>query len=168
MSVVCAHTCVHAKSPVMSYSLRPYGLQPARLLCPWDSPAKNIGASCHALLQGIFWIQGSNLHLSCLLHCQAGSLPLPPPGRPNRKTRALLSCLLLLNSCRKYTEIGCHFLLQGIFPTQGSNPDLPHCRRILYQLSHKGGPKAGSIWKMLIPQYNSLFSTFSSCLRSTF
>ena len=29
-------------------------------------------------------------------------------------------------------------LLQGIFPTQGSNPDLPHCRRILYQLSHKG------------------------------
>ena len=29
-------------------------------------------------------------------------------------------------------------LLQGIFPTQGSNPGLPHCRRILYQLSHKG------------------------------
>ena len=31
-------------------------------------------------------------------------------------------------------------LLQGIFPTQGSSPGLPHCRRILYQLSHKGGP----------------------------
>ena len=31
-------------------------------------------------------------------------------------------------------------LLQGIFPTQGSNPGLPHCRRILYQLSHKGRP----------------------------
>ena len=29
-------------------------------------------------------------------------------------------------------------LLRGIFPTQGSNPGLPHCRRILYQLSHKG------------------------------
>ena len=29
-------------------------------------------------------------------------------------------------------------LLQGIFPTQGSNPGLPHCRWILYQLSHKG------------------------------
>ena len=29
-------------------------------------------------------------------------------------------------------------LLQGIFPTQGSNPDLPHCRQILYQLSHQG------------------------------
>ena len=29
-------------------------------------------------------------------------------------------------------------LVQGIFPTQGSNPGLPHCRQILYQLSHKG------------------------------
>ena len=32
-------------------------------------------------------------------------------------------------------------LLQGIFPTQGSNPDLLHCRQILYQLSHKGSPR---------------------------
>ena len=32
--------------------------------------------------------------------------------------------------------------LQGIFPTQGSNPGLPHCRRILYQLSHQGSPSA--------------------------
>ena len=31
-------------------------------------------------------------------------------------------------------------LLQGIFPNQGLNPGLPHCRRILYQLSHKGSP----------------------------
>ena len=36
---------------------------------------------------------------------------------------------------------GCHFLLQGIFPTQGSNPGLPHCRQILYQLSHQGSPQ---------------------------
>ena len=32
-------------------------------------------------------------------------------------------------------------LLQGIFPTQGLNPGLPHCRQILYQLSHKGSPR---------------------------
>ena len=32
-------------------------------------------------------------------------------------------------------------LIQGIFPTQGSNPGLPHCRWILYQLSHKGSPR---------------------------
>jgi len=35
---------------------------------------------------------------------------------------------------------GSHSLLQGIFPTQGLNPGLPHCRQILYQLSHKGSP----------------------------
>ena len=36
------------------------------------------------------------------------------------------------------TEVGCHFLLKGIFPTQGSNPGLPHCRQTLYCLSHQG------------------------------
>ena len=41
----------------------------------------------------------------------------------------------------KNTGVGCQALLQGIFPTQGSNPGLPHCRRILYQLSHQGSPK---------------------------
>ena len=34
-----------------------------RLLCPWDSPGKNTGVGCHALLQGIFPTQGSNPHL---------------------------------------------------------------------------------------------------------
>ena len=38
------------------------------------------------------------------------------------------------------TGVGSLSLLQGIFPTQGSNPGLPHCRQILYQLSHKGSP----------------------------
>ena len=37
--------------------------------------------------------------------------------------------------------MGCHALLQGIFPTQGSKPGLPHCRWILYHLSHQGSPK---------------------------
>ena len=40
----------------------------------------------------------------------------------------------------KNTGVGCHALLQGIFPTQGSNPGLMHCRRILYHLSHQGHP----------------------------
>ena len=39
------------------------------------------------------------------------------------------------------TAVGSLSLLQGIFPTQGSNPGLPHCGRILYQLSHKGSPR---------------------------
>ena len=62
---------------VTSDSLRPHGLQSARLLCPWNSSGTNTG---------------------------------------------VCSCSIL----------------QGIFPTQGLNPGLPHCRWILYQLSHKG------------------------------
>ena len=41
------------------------------------------------------------------------------------------------------TGVGSHPLLQGIFPTQGSNPGLPRCRLILYQLSHKGSQIEG-------------------------
>ena len=40
----------------------------------------------------------------------------------------------------KNTGVGCRFLLQGIFPTQGLNPGLPHCRQTLHPLSHKGSP----------------------------
>ena len=36
-------------------------------------------------------------------------------------------------------------IFQGIFPTQGSNLGLPHCRQILYQLSYRGSPKSGSV-----------------------
>ena len=44
------------------------------------------------------------------------------------------------NSPGKNTGVGCHFLLQGIFPTQGSILGLPHCRWILHQLSYQGSP----------------------------
>ena len=50
-----------------------------RLLCSWDSPGKNTGVGCRALLQGIFPTQGSNRHLLSLLYWQEGSLPLVPP-----------------------------------------------------------------------------------------
>ena len=69
--------CVCVSHSVMSNSLWSHGLQPARLLCPWDSPGKHTG-------------------------------------------------------------VGCHFLLQSIFPTQESNPGLLHHRQILYRLSHQG------------------------------
>ena len=52
---------------VMSNSLRPRGLWPSRLLRPWDSPGKNTGVGCHALLQGMFPTQGSN---PGLLNCR--------------------------------------------------------------------------------------------------
>ena len=41
----------------------------------------------------------------------------------------------------KNTGVGCHFLLQGIVPTQGSNLGLLHRRRIVYHLSHQGSPE---------------------------
>ena len=76
LNVMCARVLL-----VLSDSLRPHGLWPARLLCPWDSPGKNTGV-----------------------------------GRG-------------------------HACLQGMFPTQGSNPDLLHWRQILHHLSHQGSPK---------------------------
>ena len=45
------------------------------------------------------------------------------------------------NSPGQNTGVGSLSRLQRIFPTQGSSPGLPHCRQILYQLSHKGSPK---------------------------
>ena len=45
------------------------------------------------------------------------------------------------NSPGQITGVGSHSLLQGIFPTQGSNPSLLHCRQILYQLSHQRSPR---------------------------
>ena len=45
------------------------------------------------------------------------------------------------NSPGQNTGVGSGSLFQGIFPAQGLNPGLLHCRRILYQLSHKGSPR---------------------------
>ena len=62
---------------VISESLQPHGLQPARLLYPWNSPGKNTRVGSHSLLQGISPAQG--LNLSPALHTD--SLPSEPPGK---------------------------------------------------------------------------------------
>ena len=85
--------CVCAQ-PLRRVRVRPHGLQPVRLLCLWDSPGKSTGAGFHALLQ-------------------------------------------------------------GIFPVQGSNPGLPHCRRILYCLSHQGSSRILE-WVLTIPSPGDL------------
>ncbi|XDC85817.1 hypothetical protein R6Z07F_016990 [Ovis aries] len=41
----------------------------------------------------------------------------------------------------KNTEVGCYALLQGTFPTQGSNPGVPHCKEIIHCLSYQGSPR---------------------------
>ena len=61
------------------------------------------------------------------------------------KVKVAQSCPTLCdspwNSPGQNTRVGSLSLLQGIFPNQGSNPSLQHCRQILYQPSHKGSPK---------------------------
>ena len=73
---------------VVSESLWSHGLQPARSLCPWNSPGQNIG-------------------------------------------------------------VGSRSILQEIFQTQGLNPGLPHCKWILYHLSHQGSPRILQ-WKVYL------------------
>ena len=55
------------------------------------------------------------------------------------------------------TSVGILSFLQGIFPTQRSNPGLPHCRQILYQLSHQGSPTGARI------NHNSHWATLTIC-----
>ena len=62
---------------VVSDSLWPHVLGPARLLCPWGSPGRNAGVVCHFLLWGLFLTWGSDLGL---LHWQVDSLPLSHQG----------------------------------------------------------------------------------------
>ena len=71
---------------------------------------------------------------------QVDSLPIEPPGKPQNTG----------------VGVGSHFLLQGIFPTQGWNLGLSHCRWILYHLSHQGSPR-------ILEWVAYLFSRGSSC-----
>ena len=59
------------------------------------------------------------------------------------------------DSPHKNTGVGCHAFLQGFFTTQGSNPGLPHCRQILYRLSHQGSPTISKFLHYFC--YNTLF-----------
>ena len=74
---------------VLSNCLQPPGLQPARLLCPWDSPGKNTGVGSYSLLQGIFLIQVSNPGLP-------HSRQIPYQSEPPRKPQMPMSCLKTL------------------------------------------------------------------------
>ena len=75
--------CVHAKSLQSCLTLwdtMDHSLLVSSLLC--DSPGKNTGVGCHALLQGIFPTQGLNPSVLCIMHWQACFLSLAPPGKP--------------------------------------------------------------------------------------
>jgi len=99
---------------------------------------------------GNFSTQGSN---PGLLHCRQMLYRLSHQGSSNQFLKVkvkLLSCVRLfvtpwtiqsMKFLGQNTGVGSLSLLQGIFPAQGLNPGLPHCRVILYQLSQKGSPR---------------------------
>ena len=95
-----SRVCVRAKSLQGCQTLcDPMNCSPPGSFVLGDSPGKNTGAGCHALLQGIFPTQSSN------------------PGLPHCKQ--MLYCLS--HGKPKNTRVGCHALLQGIFLIQGWN-----------------------------------------------
>ena len=113
------NACLLRRS-VTSDSLQPNGLQPARLLSPWNSPGKNTGVGSQFSSPGDLPNPGFK-HRSPAL--QADSSSSEPPGKPRN------------------VGVGCLSLLQGIFLTQESSRGLLHYRQILYQLSHQGSPQ---------------------------
>ena len=140
-----------ASCSVMSSSLWPHGLY-----SPWNSPGQNTGMGSLSLLQGIFPTQGSNPGLP---HGRQILYQLSYEGSPCKHWKWKSSCSVESDSLLPYglepakllhpwdfpskdTGVGCHFLLQGNFPTQGLNPGLPDCRQTLYHLSHQGSPKS--------------------------
>ena len=96
------------------------------------------GTSCHGFENLSPW-NGNKLTLElkivlcavlCLVTQSCPSLCDPMDYSPT-------GSFVLGNSSGKNTDVGCHALLQGIFPTQGLNPGLLHCRWIIYHLSHR-------------------------------
>ena len=138
-----------AQSPVMSDSLqRPhgppgssvYGISQARIL-EWDAISFSRRSSQPRDRTHVSCIAGGFLTLSHWRKWKwkwshsVVSDSLRPHGRlPTR-------LLCPWDFPCKSTGVGCHFLLQSIFPTQGLNPGLPHCRQMLYHLSHWRSPK---------------------------
>ena len=104
----------------LSNSLQCHGLQPARLLCPMGFSRQEYWSGLPYHPPGDLPNPGIKPRSPAL---QADSLPSESPGK-------------LTN-----TRVGCHAHLQRIFPTQELNTGLPHCRQILYHLSHQGSPR---------------------------
>ena len=108
-----AISCAVLSRSVVSSPLQPHGLQPARFLCPWGFSRQE------------YW----------------SGLPCPPPGdlpnpriEPRSPALQVDSLLSEPPGKSKNTGVGSLSLLWGIFLTQELNPDLLHCRQILYQL----------------------------------
>ena len=82
----CLSTCVCCAKLLQLSLCNPMDWSPPGFSVHGDSPGKNTGVGCHALLQRIFLTQGSNPHPLHVLCWQAGFLPLVPPGKPCSST----------------------------------------------------------------------------------
>ena len=136
----------------------------------WKDPLKEeMAAHSSILAWKIPWTEEPGRPQSSGSQCQAWlsthmctwlSMPRWPPLAPKSVKWKSLSRVWLCDpmdcnppvssvhgdSPGKNTELGCHALLQGIFPTRGSNPSLPHCRQSLYCQRHQGSPrKSGAL-----------------------
>ena len=110
--------CTVLSHPVLSDSLQPHGLQPARFLYPWGFSRQEYWSGLPCPPPGN--LSNPSIELRSLA-LQADSLPSEPPGKP------------------KNTGVGSLSLLQGIFLTQQSNPRVSCILgNILYQLSYLG------------------------------
>ena len=137
------HILLLLSCSVVSNSLQPYGLQHTRLSCPSPSPGA-FSNSCPLS----WWCYPTIL--SSVTPFSSGLQYFSASESEKWKWKSLSHVWLfvtpwtiqsiysLWNSSGQNTVVGSFSLLQGIFPTQGLNPGLLHCRRILYQLSHKG------------------------------
>ena len=112
-------TCAVPSHSVRSNSATPWTVGRPGSSVHGESPGKNTGLCCHALLQGNFPTQGLN---PCLLHCRQILYLLSHKGSP------------------RILEWVAYPFSRGSFPTQESNQGLLRCRQILYQLSYPGSP----------------------------
>ena len=135
----------------------------------WDCAPSSELAYCHSASDSTHWPH-SKLTVSLpsgklvCVSCSVVSDSLQPQGLKSARLLCPWTCP------GKNIGVGCHFLPQGIIPTQGLNPGLLHCRQILYHLSHQGSPPVEYSVSALTIQCNSTqetdsTSTFSSSPR---
>ena len=115
---------------VIAFLPRSKRLQWCPTLC-YTTDCRPPSFSVHEILEakilGVFFFRLCLVAQLCLILCDPTDCSLPGSSDHG-------------DSPGKNTGVGCHALLQGIFPTQGSNPGLPHCKWILYCLSRQGSP----------------------------
>ena len=105
---------IHVSHSVVFNSLRPQGLYPSGLLCPWNSPGKNTGVNCHSLLQGILLTQESK---SGFLNCSQILYHLNRQGSPSGfRWGVLFSCM------EGWLRVKVSGRIKGIFFSLPSSP----------------------------------------------